>query len=224
MSKGLEETAMHIARMPPFYDDGEKPVRQHASSSSDREIRLAFAVLLELVHRIAQIEPGYCDAATATGRAFQAALFVAKAHQLRMTCLGTAEKIAAGIVVEQISGFVVSKPARKWTQWDERSQLRNRTSLMLLAGISSYDIAGKLGLDPSFLRRRLKNDLDEIERRFGHFCKGNKALRRKWRKPQKPVSICYNDDDYESRKAWDAAIFASIDPAFDDLTETLSSI
>ena len=115
--EGLEEAALYVARTKPHFDDGERPVRQHASPASEREIRLAFAVLLELVDRIGEFAPGYCDAATVTGRAFQAALFVTRAHQLQMTGLGTAETIAAGIVVEQIGKFIASRPARKWTRW-----------------------------------------------------------------------------------------------------------
>jgi hypothetical protein len=164
--EGLEETAIHIARMPPFYNDDERPVRQHASPPLDRETRLAFAVMLEMVDRIDEVEPGYCDAPTVTGRAFQAAVLIAKAHQLKMTSLGTPETISAGIVIELIGGFIASKPARQSAQWDERSQLRNLSSLLLLAGVSSYSIGDRLGLDPSALRKRLKTDLDAIARRL----------------------------------------------------------
>ena len=224
--EGLEETALYIARTKPHFDDDVRPVRRHASPTSDREIRLAFAVLLELVDRIGEFAPGYCDAATATGRAFQAALFVSKAHCLKMTCLGVPETIAAGIVIEQIGKFIASRPARKWKRWDERSHLRNISALLSLGGMAACDIADKLGLDPSDLRRRLKNDVEEIEHRFGHFCKGNKALRRKWQLPEMPSRICYNADDRGSRDILAAAaILASVDPDFDDVpTDDLSKI
>jgi hypothetical protein len=64
--EGLEETAAYVARTKPGYDDSEWPVRRHALPPSDREIKLAFAVMQEMVDRIEQIEPTYCDAATAT--------------------------------------------------------------------------------------------------------------------------------------------------------------
>jgi hypothetical protein len=224
--EGLEETAIHIARMPPFYNDDERPVRQHASPPLDRETRLAFAVMLEMVDRIDEVEPGYCDAPTVTGRAFQAAVLIAKAHQLKMTSLGTPETISAGIVIELIGGFIASKPARQSAQWDERSQLRNLSSLLLLAGVSSYSIGDRLGLDPSALRKRLKTDLDAIDHKFGHFCKNNKSLRRKWPLPQKPVSMCYNDDRESPKLIAAAAILAGIDPdwdAADDPSEKILS-
>jgi hypothetical protein len=147
----------------------------------------------EVVDRIGEIEPNCCDASTDTGRCLQAGLFVARAHQLQMTCLGTPEVIAAAIIVEQIGKFLASRPARKSAQFDERSHLRNISTLLSLGGMSSYTIADKLGLDPRNLRRKIESDLDAIERRFGHFCKGNKALRRKWRLPQKPIPMCYTD-------------------------------
>lgn len=226
MSESLEETALYIARTKPHYDDAVRPVRQHATPPSDREIKLAFAVLLELVDRISEIEPNYCDAATATGRAFQAALFVAKAHELQMIHLGTPEVLATGIIVELIGNFIRSKPARKWTRWDERSHLRKICALMSLGGIASCDLADKLGLDPSDLCRRIKNDLDEIERKFGHFCKGHKGLRRKWQLPEMPSWICYNADDRGSRNILAAAaILGSVDPDFDDVpTDDLAKI
>jgi hypothetical protein len=149
-------------------------------------------------------------------------LLVAKAHQLQMTCLGTPETIAAGIVVEQIGKFLASRPARKWTEWNERSHLRSICALLSLGGLSSYTIADKLGCDPRDLQRRTKKDLYEIERIFGHFCKGNKALRRKWQLPQKPNRICYTDDDCESGKASAPAIL--LDADFDELSEIFSQV
>jgi hypothetical protein len=221
--EGLEETALYIARTKPNFDDDERPVRRHGSPPSPREIRLAFAVMQELLARIDDIEPNYCDAATETGRAYQAGLFVARAHQLQMTCLGTPEVIAAGIIIEQIGKFIATRPARKWTQWDERSHLRNISTLLSLGGMSSYEIADKLGCDPRDLQRRTKNDLDAIERIFGHFCKGNKGLRKKWQLPQKPIPIVYNDP-CESEKASAAATFACLHPDFDDLSEIFSQV
>jgi hypothetical protein len=60
-NEGLEEAA-YIARTKPHLDDGERPVRQHASPASDREIKLAFAVMQEMIERIDEFAPGYCDA------------------------------------------------------------------------------------------------------------------------------------------------------------------
>ena len=222
---GLEETALYIARTKPHYDDGERPVRKHATPPSDREIKLAFAVMLEMVDRIGEIEPTFCDAATATGRAYQAALFVSKAHCLKMTYLGVPETIAAGIVIEQIGNFIRSKPARKWTRWDERSHLRNISALLSLGGMSSDAIAAKLGLDARNLRRKIENDVEQIERRFCHFCKGNKSLRKKWQLPEIATRMCYASSESSRDILAAAAILASVDPEFDDVpTDDLAKI
>jgi hypothetical protein len=123
--EGLEETALYIARTKPNFDDGERPVRQHASPPLDHEIELAFAVLLELIDRIDEFDPGYFDARTTTGRIVQAALLVAIAHQEKMRRLRVTEATAAHIVIEQIGAFIASKPARKSAGWDEASRLRS---------------------------------------------------------------------------------------------------
>jgi hypothetical protein len=225
--KGLEETAAHIAMMPRFYDDEPRPVRQHASPPSDHEIRLAFAVMLDMADRIDEFDPGYCDARTVTGRAVQAALLVALAYQAKMRHLWIPATIAAGIVIELIGKFL----AAKRTAADERSQLRNISALLLLGGISSYklgDMLGDmLGSDPSALRRRINADLDAIEHRFGHLCKNNKALRKTWRLPQRAIPTCYNNDYSKSPLGLPATDFdAGVEPDFDadELSEALSHL
>jgi hypothetical protein len=229
--KGLEETAAHIALMPRFYDDEPRPVRQHASPPSDHEIRLAFAVMLDMADCIDEVQESllrrsaYCDAHTPTGRAIQAALVVAQAHQMRMRRLREPEAIAAGIVIELVGNFL----AAKRNSTDERSQLRNIASLFSLGGISSYDIAAMLKGDPSNLRRSINGDLAAIEHRFGHFSKNNKALRKTWRLPQTAIPLRYNN--YQDRKspfglpatAFDAGIIDS-DFDADELSETISRI
>ena len=59
---------------------------------------------------------------------------------------------------------------------DERSHLRKICALMSLGGMAACDIADKLGLDPSDLRRRLKNDVEEIERRIRPFLQGKQMV------------------------------------------------
>jgi hypothetical protein len=75
------ETAAISATTKYGFDDTPRPIRQGASPPTDRELHLAFTVLLDLVERIRMIAPDYCDAATRTGRAIQAAIIVAEAHQ-----------------------------------------------------------------------------------------------------------------------------------------------
>jgi hypothetical protein len=222
MSKSIEETALYIARLKPGYDDGERPVRKHATPALPHEIKLAFAVMQEMVDRIAEIEPNYCDAGTATGRCFQAALFVARAHQLQMTGLRAPVTLAAGIVIQQIREFLASRPTRKWERWDEASSLRRLSAMLSLGGMAASNIADKLGLDTSDLRKSVKKDLDEIERRFGHFCKGNKGLRKKWQLPEIAAPICYNSTLESEASA--APAFAVIDPDFDELSEIFSQV
>jgi hypothetical protein len=211
--KGLEETAAHIAMMPRFYDDEPRPVRQHASPPSDHEIRLAFAAMLDMADCIDEFDPGRCDARTVTGRAVQAALLVAQAHQAKMRRLWIPATIAASIVIELVGTFIAAKRAAA----DERSQLRNISALLQLGGISSYKLGDMLDSDPSTLRERIKADLDAIEHRFGHFCKNNKALRKTWRPPQTAFPLCYNDYlDRKSPFGLPATAFdAGIDPDFD---------
>jgi hypothetical protein len=231
----LKEAVAHLARcllLKPGFDDGERSVRKNATPmhALDPHIKLAFAVLQDLRDRFGEFAPNYCDVATETGRCIQVALRVATEHQQGRTRLGVPETLAASIVIEQINNFLLSKPARKRN--DERSQLYNRSSLFLLGGVSSYDLAEKLDCDPSFLRRRLKNDLDEIEHIFGHFCKGNKGLRRQWQKPQKALPMWYTaeDEDREPLAAYAALTGKSnsaicgfgVDPEFDDLFDALT--
>jgi hypothetical protein len=177
---GYEATALWAARQLPFYDDAPKPVRQHASTPSEGEITLSFALMQNLADRISERDEGYCDAPTATGRAYQAAQFVAKAHMEEFRNLWEAEIQAAAIVNTEITKYITEK--RPST--DERSSLRNRASLFSLGGMSSYDLGDAIGYDPRNLRRLAQNDIEAIEQRFGHFCKNNTKLRKKWRLPK----------------------------------------
>jgi hypothetical protein len=96
-------------------------------------------------------------------------------------------------------------------------------SVMLsLGGWTTCNIAHKLGLDTSDLRKELKKDLDEIERRFGHFCKGNKGLREKWQLPEIASPICYNGSRESEASA--APAFAVLDRDFDDLSEIFQQV
>ena len=99
--------------------------------------------------------------ATATGRAFQTALFVTRAHRLQMTVSGTPEVLAAGIIVEQIGKFLASRPARKWTRWDERS--RSAEHQRLAVAWRNVDLRNRrqARLDPKDLRRRRKKTLTQ---------------------------------------------------------------
>jgi hypothetical protein len=198
--KGLEETAMHIAMLPWGYDDELKPVRHQARS--DHDIRLAFAVLLELADLL---DDGRCDARTVTGRAIQAALVVAtEARIMRRRKLWEPDKIATSIVMVLLADFFATKSAH-----DKLSVL-----LLSLGGFSSH----RLGVDPSGLRRRIKSDLEAIEHRFGHLCKKNKALRKTWRRPQMANQMCYNDLKDGGSGSSPATSFDApgIDPDFDN--------
>jgi hypothetical protein len=214
------DTAMFAARRPTGFDDDARLVRQHAWPPADREIKDAFAGMLELVDLIEDLNPGSCDASTVTGRAYQAALLVAKEHTSRRgRASGTPLVIAAGIVIEQVGKFIASRPARRWARWDERSYLRNTSTLLWLGGMSNYEIADKLGLDSRNLRREIENDLEEIEHIFGHFCKRNKGLRKKWKLPKIAETACYNTEDGDQSRdiLAAAAMLATVDPDFDDV-------
>jgi hypothetical protein len=211
----VEDTTLWAAMTPPFYDDDPKPVRQHASPPSDSEIGLAFALMLDLADRIDEFAQSYCDATTRTGRAIQAALLLAKTHQMGMLRLRAAETIAAGIVIEAIGKFIAAKPG-KATRTDERSVLRNLSSMLLLGGSSSYKLGEVLDADPSALRKRLKTDLHAIEQRFGRFPNNNKEVRKKWHLPQTTIPLRYNDSqNCEPSGGAAAALGPGIDPDFD---------
>jgi len=229
----LQESALWVAKTPPFYDDDPKPVRQHASPPSDRDISLAFALMIDVADRINGCAQYRCDAPTLTGRAIQAALCVAVAHQMKMRSITIAETNAAGIVIEAVAKFLAEK-APKTTH--SHAALRKMSSLLLLGGSlggrSSYDVAKTLNCDPSALRKRLKTDLSAIEVKFGSFCKNHKALRKKWHLPQTAIPSCYNSDNKDcgslSPETKAATAFgACIDPDFDagsDLTDTLARV
>jgi hypothetical protein len=223
-----EGTARLIATMKagPGFDDDIKRVRQHASPLSDRDpaIRLAFACMQAVADRADKLDPVCCDADIETSRCLKAAYAVANAY-CRGVRVITHEVLAADIVISVVREYLTSRPARKWMKYDERSYWRNTSALLSLGGWPTPELASKLDLDSSHLCRSLENDFLGIERRFGHLCKGNKALRRKFQLPEIATPVCYNsslESEASAAPAF-AVIDSDFDRHFDDLAETLAN-
>lgn len=202
-----EQTAIWVAMQPTRFDDTPKPVMLHATPPCDQDIKLAFAAMLELADRLNQYAGtvvDVCDAPTDTGRAVQAALLTARSWQEGRP-VGTPEVMAAKIVMGLVCPFLADKLPRPVNQVAQAR--RKFSTLLMLGGRSSHQVAAFLRSDHSAICRRFKSDLVAIEARFGHFCKHYRSLRRKWPLPQKAKSTCYTEStiDFASDTFGDGA-------------------
>jgi hypothetical protein len=207
-----EQTALWIARTPKHFDDTPRAVLPNATPPSDKEVRLAFAGMLELADRIDLCaQSTICEAPTTTGRAIRAAIMVAQAHQAGHLRVSIAEVTAARIVMKLVGGFLANKPPTP-SRFDQIAFMRhNCSTLMVLGGLSGHQVGNYLCSDHSAISKRFKSDLAAIEAKYGHFCKRYKSLRRKWPLPQKPIPLEYNESILEIDEAFDADTLRLLD-------------
>jgi hypothetical protein len=151
------------------------------------DLRLAFALMLGVADRIDESDfpEVRCKAKTETGRAIQAAIKMAQAAAVfgSVPADRRQEVAAAKRLIELVREFLGSKPKRQVSPGEADMLRLDWSSIFLLAGSTREHLARLLGCDGSALRKRLGNDLDEIERQYGHLCNNYTDLL-----PKKPTA------------------------------------